>query len=79
MEGVHHGDKASIDVTLQDDHRFVLCSTNGYTHGIRIVSNTRPHLRHDAAGTLRRGERISILQLTHEEYHDAIRAIYRRN
>lgn len=31
MEGAHHGDKASIDVTLHDDHRFVLRSTDGYT------------------------------------------------
>lgn len=31
MEGVHHGDKASIDVTLHDDHRVMLRSTDGYT------------------------------------------------
>ena len=31
MEGVHHGDKASIDVTLHDDHRVMLRSIDGYT------------------------------------------------
>jgi hypothetical protein len=80
MAGVHHGDKASIDVTLHDDHR-LCCARQMGTHGIRIVSNTQSHLGHDVAGTLLRGERISIsnLCLTHEEYRDAIRAIHRRN
>jgi hypothetical protein len=31
MKGIHHSDKASSDVTLHDDHRFVLRSTDGYT------------------------------------------------
>jgi hypothetical protein len=78
MEGVHHGDKASIDVTLHDDHCFC-CAQQMGTHGRRIVSNTQPHLGYGVAGTLLRGERISSLRLTHEEHHDAIRAVYRRN
>jgi hypothetical protein len=55
------------------------CAQQMGTHGMRIVSSGQPHLGHDVAGTLLRGERISSLRLTHEEHHDAIRAIYRRN